>query len=737
MKKIGFLLALCAISAIAVILGCQGRGSGPVNVLLISLDTVRPDHLGCYGYDRVSTPNIDEIAQESFVFTDAVASVPLTLPSHSTIFTGLNAVSHGARINGTFVLGEEVTTLAEVLKDHGYATGGFVGSFVIDSRFGTAQGFDTYDDRMETEARRVGSLHPERAGTAVTQSACDWLRDVEEPFLAFVHYYDPHTPYEPPAPYDSIYAGRPYDGEIAFTDGEVGRLIDCVTEKGVSERTLVVLLSDHGEGLGDHDELEHGLLIYDTTIRVALMIDPPSGLSRSRDLAEPGSIDQPVGLVDVFPTVLDLLGIDPGMEIDGRSVVPVMEGKPLPPKMYYIETLYPNLAYKWSPLTGVRFSEWKYILAPEAELYDLEDDPGELQNLHESDPERAAQLKENLLVFAHAGVGAPAEKVKLHGEDAEKLKALGYVSPSGSWTPEDIEPRGTDPKRMIGHLQELLYGGTEAFNAGDMKTAIEKFSRLVELDPMNQMAHLNLAEALLQIGDNSGAEAEFIKLTEIDSTNSQAYLRLGDVARQKGDLDRALFLYRIAADILPEAPHVLSNIGSILMEKGRVDSAFAVLDEALEMDPTDQIALVNMGLGHLHMESYDEALRWFHSTLDVNPEHKKALVNIAHVYIQRGVPDSTIAYLERARDVDRDDGKIFQNLGNAYRQKGMVSQAAEAFERAVELEPENVLALFGLAATRAEEGKSQESITILDKILKIDPDFAPAHQARQHLTSGT
>jgi arylsulfatase A-like enzyme/tetratricopeptide (TPR) repeat protein len=730
--------ALCALCAAVAICGCSSREDRPLNVILISLDTVRPDHLGCYGYDRISTPNIDSLAEESIVFDSAITSVPLTLPSHASLLTGLYPISHGTRINGTFVLADEFTTLAEVLSEQGYSTGAFVGSFVLDSRFGISQGFDTYDDEMSAMPEALSHYKPERTAEAVTKAAADWVKQVEEPFFAFVHYYDPHTPYLPPVAYGMKYPERLYDGEIAFTDAEFGKLMNAVRGMGVLERTLIVLVSDHGEGLGDHGEREHGLLIYDSTMEVAFMIRVPAGHELAEASGMPGRVGQVVELIDVFPTVLDMLGIDVSAEIDGRSVVPLLEGASLPPKLCYLETLYPNLAYKWSPLRGVRFGEWKYILAPEEELYNLTEDSGECRNLRQANETMAEMLKGNLLEIASRDqAGTAAREEPLTGADTEKLKALGYVSPSGGSVPTDLEPRGTDPKTMIVHAQDLLSGGMNAYESGDFESALEKLNTYVELDPGNPMVHLYLAETFMEFGNQARAAAEFHKVIEIDSTNTNALFRLGGMAKAEGDLDRALFFFGVAADIFPETPEILSSIGSILMEQGMTDSAMVVLEQALEIDPHDQIALVNIGLGHLSLEDYDEALLWFHKTLRVNPNHVKALMNIAFIYIKQGGTDSTVAYLERAADVAPNDATILQNLGNAYRQRGMVAEAAEVFEAAVAIEPDNVMALFGLAATKAQQGNRHESVALLERILRLDPNFTPAKQALQTLTSGS
>ena len=738
MKRQWLVLIIVAGCLAAVAIGLLGRRPQGLNVILISVDTLRPDHLACYGYTDISTPHMDRLADEGVLFEDALTSVPLTLPSHASILTGLYPISHGVRDNGTFILRDQFTTLAEILKAKGFATGAFIGSFVLDARYSLDQGFDAYSDDMETNAQVGAFTHPERRAASVTASTLNWIAEAAEPFFAFVHYYDPHTPYEPPAPYDTIYAGRPYDGEIAYTDTEIGRLMAFLDDRKLTERTIVVLVSDHGEGLGEHDETAHGILMYDTTMKVALIVRIPDKHDLAGALAAPRRVPDTVELVDVLPTVAELVGIQINQRIDGRSVLPLLVGQRLEPKVCYQETMYPYFAYRWSPLRGVRFSKWKYILAPEPELYNTAADPHEAENLAASYPARADQLKANLLSLASLEQDSPPPlEVKLSPEEVRKLQALGYVSTSRPSVPPDIEPKGIDPKHMIADLERLLGGGMEAFDKGDFRTAARLFKEMVAKDPMNAKAHVYLGRSLMEMGDLEGAEVEFVKVIEIDSTHSQAFFRLGGIARMRGDLDQALFFYRIAAAILPETPATLSNIGSILMEKGQVDSALATLERALEIDPKDQIALINTALAYASLNREDEALRWFHRTLAANPKHVKALMNVASIYIGRGETDSTILYLERASDADPADARILQNLGNAYRQKGLVREATQAFEHATELDPQNVLALFGLAATRAEEGRRDESIAILRRIIEIDPGFTPAREALTRLSSGS
>jgi arylsulfatase A-like enzyme/Flp pilus assembly protein TadD len=734
MSRITFIIVACVIAgAVALALLLTARGERP-NVLLISIDTLRPDHLGCYGYHGIATPAIDAIAAEGVLFSDALTAIPLTLPSHTSLLTGLYPVSHGVRDNGTFALAPEYTTLAEVLSSHGYATAAFVGAFVLDSRFGLNQGFDIYDDDLGTGKKTSAFGYRERLAEDVTESAAGWLSTVREPFFAFVHYYDPHTPYEPPAPFDAAYPGRPYDGEIAYTDQALADLLDVVADRGVLKNTLVVLVSDHGEGLGEHGELAHGILLYDTTVRVTFLLKLPEHSAAARGISPPVRIDQVVRLIDVFPTVLDVIGVEYDAAVDGRSLLPLIEGKGLPPEVAYVETYYPYLAYRWSPLKAVRFKKWKYILAPEEELYNVEQDPKETDNVLAADSSLVAGLKGNLLEIARRQPAVKASQVNLNADELRKLMALGYVARSAVSLPADVEPEGTDPKTMIAQIDLLLGPGETAFDKGDFETALGYFSRLVELDPGNPEAHIHKAKTLFSLGRLDEAESEYLRATDIDSTSSTAFFQLGNVARAKGEPDLALRYYWKALEILPGTPEALANIGGILHEKGLTDSAVAVLNQALEVDPANEIALVNMGLASLSRGDYADARAWFQRVLASNPQNVKALVNVSFAWLQEGKADSATAYMELAAQADPNDPDIYVNLGGLYRAQGMPDEAAKAYEAAVRLEPDNVVALFGMAAVNAQQGRRQESIEILKRILDIDPEFTQARTALDRLT---
>ncbi|HEX2465656.1 MAG TPA: sulfatase, partial [Thermoanaerobaculia bacterium] len=405
-RSAGVGLALC------VLLGATGCSrdstvvsSGPANVLLVTLDTVRADRLGSYGYAGASTPALDGLAREGIRFSQAVATAPLTLPSHASILTGLFPPRHAVHQNGAAALPPTVPTLAEALHGHGYRTAAFVGSFVLDARFGLDRGFELYDDDIPRDpTTAVPGLEAERPGTQVVDRALSWLNaDDQRPFFVWVHLYDAHAPYEPPEPYRSRFADRPYDGEIASVDAQVGRLLSYLDERGLAGDTIVAVAADHGEALGEHGELTHGLLLFEPTVRVPLLLRAPGRL--------PGGVvvGEPVGLADLAPTLAGLAGVHlglPSSSVDGRDLSASLAAGDEPPRVdLYAETEYPRL-FGWSALAAIRRGHAKYVAAPTPRLFDLESDPGETSNTLQAGDHRPAALAEALASLQAEGVAA-------------------------------------------------------------------------------------------------------------------------------------------------------------------------------------------------------------------------------------------------------------------------------------------------------------------------------------------
>ena len=722
-------LALAAV----VIFTLAGRRPARLNLLLISADTLRPDHLGAYGDKGARTPNVDLLAREGVTFEDAMCSVPLTLPSHASMLTGLSPLAHGIRDNSNFRLADDLVTIAEVLRANSYSTGAAVGAFILDRRFGLNQGFTYYDDDLSRGRHPTEFGYPERTADRVTASALGWLKTAREPFFLFVHYYDPHAPYDPPQEFLETFADRRYDGEIAFTDQELGRLLAYLREKRLLARTLIVFVSDHGEGLGEHGEQTHGILLYDPTLKVPFIIRVPERSHLAGKHTKGMRRAETVRLTDLFPTVLDILGLKQTGDVDGRSLVPLLEGAQLPPVVSYFESLTSYFAYRWSPLRGVRFNEWKYTLAPEEELYDLGHDPKETRNLAAENRGKAEELKAALLGAARGEAAVKGSAARLGTKEARQLRALGYVSPSAVPVPEITDLSLQNPKQMIHLISDYMEPGNDAFDRGDLDVALENFKKLIDADPMNPEAQSHLAMVLLEKKDYAAAIPAYEKVLEMDSTNSGAYFYLGNIAQAVGDVDAALKCYEEALKLVPDSPEGLANIGSILFAQGAVDSGITLMQQALDFDPRNTVALMNLGLAYSSKGLLDSAVEYFRRLLKVEPANVKALSNAAGIYINQGQIDSAVVYFERASNAAPNDARSLVNLGGAYRQKGLLDRSAGCYEKAVKLEPKNVLALFGLAGVRASQGRRDEAKGLVRQILAIDPNFKPAQEAAARL----
>lgn len=431
----------------------RGSLSG-FNLLFITLDTVRMDHIGCYGYADARTPTIDALAARGVQFDHAITGNPSTLPSHCTMMTGLEVPTHGARTNAKFALDQKVTTLAEVLAGRGYATAAVVATLVLDSQFGLDQGFDRYDDRITPQPRRADR---------VTNVAIDWLErhlDGAPPpaFFLWVHYFDPHKPYDPPAPFAAFFQDRPYDAEIAFVDHELRRLLAFLDGRNLTSRTLIVVASDHGEGLGEHGEEDHSRLIYDTTVRIPLILSCPPVFEAPRRID-----DVTVGTIDIMPTVLSLLGVETGLQMDGVDLTTTSISRD---RAIYLETLAPLVYHGWAPLHGLRRIEGKYIQAPLPEYYDLRHDPHELQSLLETNPGVADKAAAELAALMRRW--PPVEKTvpnakPMNRRFVERLASLGYVT---TVAPGDPPPsKRADPKDMVPLFRALNDDSPEQLHA--------------------------------------------------------------------------------------------------------------------------------------------------------------------------------------------------------------------------------------------------------------------------------
>jgi len=481
----------------AEVSGSEWRSDiGPknLNIVLITIDTLRSDRVSSYGSDLVDTPNIDGFASEGVLFSNAASTVPFTLPAHSSILTGLYPPGHGVRENVGYTLDAGIPTLAEVLSAGGWSTAGFISAFVLDSRWGIGRGFDHYFDDFnpsDFETPNLGSV--QRSGDVTIGEAVRWLdgRPQNAPFFLWLHLYDPHDPYEPPEPFKSQYPDRPYDGEVAYTDSLIGEFRQALEERGILRNSLVILTADHGEGLGDHGEGQHGFFVYDSTIHVSLIMRPPNAVDGGR------VVDTAVSHVDLFPTILDAVGLAAPKRVHGQSLLPMIAGENVDlDRGVYSESLYPLLHYGWAPLRAIRTDDHKLISAPRPEVFDVIADPRERRDLSLAQPAVTAELETRLSdlrakIESEAPTAGAAPDID--PETLAQLQALGYAAGQGGVSlDEEIDRPRADPKDKIGIHRTIMRAQT--LMRDDEEAAEKTLLAVLRTDPDILDAHQMLGQ---------------------------------------------------------------------------------------------------------------------------------------------------------------------------------------------------------------------------------------------------
>ena len=448
---------------------------------------LRADHLGCYGYTKIETPNLDRLAEKGTLFEDAVCQVPITPPSHASMFTGTYPAVHQVRNVAGFSLGGSHPVLAKMLQERGWRTAAFVGSAVLARTTGLHQGFQVYDDKME--ASEAGGDSAERPAGLVVDKALEWLakQSDQAPFFLWVHVYDPHAPYEPPFPFKHQYAKLPYDGEIAYVDRELGRLFEALESRFPLDKTLLIVLADHGEGLSEHGESTHGVFLYDSTLRIPWIMAGPGVPHRKR-------VQKQARTIDLLPTLVSLLGGEPPSACQGTSLVPAFSGQDVNTTRSYAESLIPKIDMGWAELRALRTAKWKYIRAPRPELYNLENDPQELVNVVEQHPGEAEKLERQLRELTLTGADKPEEirPNTVSAETERQLRSLGYVS-AGSRRHLVLNGKGIDPKDRIQILQ-LLEEATTHQKGTPPQQRIRLLEQALKEDPTNSAIYLLLGE---------------------------------------------------------------------------------------------------------------------------------------------------------------------------------------------------------------------------------------------------
>ncbi len=677
-------LCLVLIAGVATPLASQSRALPPV--ILISVDTLRADHLSCYGYRKLQTPNIDSLAKGGTLFSQVSSQVPLTLPSHTSMFTSTYPFANGIQDHGQ-LLAPNTVTLASILKSRGYRTAAFVGGFVLDRRFGLDQGFDVYDSPFNL--RRQARSDPgevRRSGEEVVSAAIRWVRENDKgPFFVFLHLYDLHLPYQVPSAQGSRSPGIGYDAALAYEDEMLGRLSSFLGQRGLLEKTLIVFTSDHGESLWEHGESSHGYFIYQSTLWVPLVFHWPA------DRRMPAArIDEPASLLDVAPTILQFIGIPRPPEFQGRGLLDLVNQKPSSPREIYSESLYARNHFGGSSLRSLRLGRYKFVDAPNAEFYDLASDPVEKHNLYLQQKSLALTYRERLLALrSRFATAKPAEGQVLSPEAAAALNSLGYVAVS---TPKTGSlDSGADPKERIADFEssrralDLSSAGRPAeANAlleklcakypdvadlrislgvnqrrlGQNREAVDTFRQALTLDALNVRAHFDLAVSLfelrqldealkelqvvlamapyysraaelvgtihLQKKDYAAARAHFGQMLKSDHGTYLAHYQLGTLATQEGKLEEAERHLSAAVKADPHSVEALNGLGVLFLLTGRLEQAYQAFVEAIRLEPKFAETHYNLGLVLRQQKRTNDAARAFRAALAADPQFQPA-----------------------------------------------------------------------------------------------------------------
>ena len=621
--RIGLLIAaviLTVVGSVALRRWLRSAAAPPRNILLITLDTFRTDRLGCYGSKKGLTPRLDALAAEGTRFANAYTPVPLTAPSHAAMLTGRYPISHGLRNNGSEVLSKDETLLSEILHERGFQTAAIISALVLSSEFGINQGFDLYYEKdIKGSELGHGLWYDQRRGDLTVDRALTWLKaEGDRPFFLWVHLFDAHEPYDPPEPYKQRFAKTPYDGEVAFVDAQVGRLLDAVREQKLYDDVLVIVAGDHGEGLGDNGEAFHGLFLYNSTMHVPLIVRAPGG--------HRGVVTDLASTMDITPTVLDALRIPAPQGMQGVSLLPAaLDGARVPARSLFLETVYPEASYGWSAARALLDVPWKLVDLPKPELYEVARDPAEKSNLYGAQPAKVAELRSELAALeAELKSGArETEIAPTDDETLDRLLSLGYVGGQQSKTRVGA---GRDPKDVASIIMPL-----------------------------------NIATGMMKRKEYADAEEVFRKALELDPDNKIALMKAAQALAAQGKVDAAIPYFEHAVATYPDIEEFYRTYGWAMMRARRLDKAEAVFNRALQSLPKSANMHFLLGYVRFLRQEWRGAVPELDLAIRLNPRRGKPYYLMAICQLESGDKSSALRSLEEYLKRDADIESLFND----------------------------------------------------------------------------
>jgi len=652
------------------------------NVILITMDTLRADHVGCYGATQVQTSTVDALCHDGVVFDRAISQVPLTWPSHAAILTGMYPFQNGIQDFTGQPLSPQFRTVAQVFKQHSYTTGAVVSAFVLDRSWGLGRGFDFYDDAFSAEAfmKKDIGLVDRRAGESVSH-AIAWLeKTTHRPFFLWLHLYDPHSPYDPPEPFRSQYRDHLYDGEVAYADHELGRLITWLKRNRLYDPSLIIFVSDHGESLGEHGESEHGFFIYNSTVHIPLIVKPPAG-SRLR----PGHVATPVESIAVAPTLLHFGGVRDLIEkqFQGRGL---FDPGSRDQEEAYSETFYPFSSFGWSPLHALQTSRYQYIDAPQPELYDLSLDPQEKTNLASQQTATVAVLKEKLQqkLKKNPYASAGAQSSRLSPDALEKLSALGYVAYGSPVSSAALAAGLPDPKSKTEEFNSIL-AAADAFHAGDFSAGEALLAKVREKDPQIYVVPFMLGEAALRQQKWEEAAAQLKQCLELNPNFDQAMTGLARALIGLGSPDQAREWVDKALKINPQNYRAWYELG-VIEAKTDKPAAIEAYEKAVSIQPNFAPLRRDLGMLQFEQKNYPEAAKHLSKAVElgVNEARISNFLGISYSSTNRFL--KAVESYRRALKLDPNLAEAHLNLGYAYQRLNRAKQAHQEYEAACKLD---------------------------------------------------